>query len=448
MLLPGRNRVNEDFSAMVKTYRKSMGWTQEELAQKWSYSFETISAWERGKRTPSNTEIPRLAKLLEVDADTLVATIRRARQIRREKASQHQPMLHHESFAQEIPQPMIRSVDATRAIPEMPLPSPSQGMKLDNLLPSLSQSVVKADLAEPFFTDEIPSETLEDFAALTEICRRLSEGNELKTAERILWNYLPRVESAAKLSLKDQRTVASITSQSYLLAASLAGQRNDLQGRHHFSEQALLYGKLAQDRNLQITALRQLSITFDYLERPDKVLQIFQQAFPYLDEISPLLRACIYAGVSGAHAQMRQEQETLRFMDMAYEQFPVHPEFEPGYLHTICRYSSLVFFDGLNHLELGRPLEAEKVLARIDGLQPKIQIPERVRIELLNYQVEVFMTLRYMEQACTYLEAAVHAAMAIGSERRFQEALRLFRQMQQIWPYESQIQRLGDLFAR
>lgn len=42
--------MNEDFPTLLKTYRKSMGWTQEELAQKWSYSFETISAWERGKR--------------------------------------------------------------------------------------------------------------------------------------------------------------------------------------------------------------------------------------------------------------------------------------------------------------------------------------------------------------------------------------------------------------
>lgn len=67
--------MNEDFQTLLKTYRKSMGWTQEELAQKWSYSFETISAWERGKRTPGNTEIPRLAKLLEMDSDKLAETI-------------------------------------------------------------------------------------------------------------------------------------------------------------------------------------------------------------------------------------------------------------------------------------------------------------------------------------------------------------------------------------
>ncbi|HVB24520.1 MAG TPA: BTAD domain-containing putative transcriptional regulator [Ktedonobacteraceae bacterium] len=303
-----------------------------------------------------------------------------------------------------------------------------------------------SDFIQSSCIDETTSEALEHFALLTEICRHLSEGNELKSAEHTLWAYLPRVETIAKLSFQDQHTAANIASQGYLLAASLAGHRNDLQGRHHYSEQALLYGKLAEDRNLQIAALRQLSITFDYLERPDKVLQIYQQSFPYLNEVSPLLRACIYAGVSGAYAQLKQKQEALRFMSLAYEHFPATPASEPGFLHTICRYSTLVFFDGLNYLELNQPDEAEKVLARIDGLQPKIQIPERVRIELLNYQIEVFTALQCMEEACTYLEAAVKSSLAIGSERRLHESFVLFQHMQNVWRNESRVHQLGNLF--
>ncbi|MEO7020705.1 MAG: helix-turn-helix transcriptional regulator [Ktedonobacteraceae bacterium] len=290
--------------------------------------------------------------------------------------------------------------------------------------------------------------TLKHFAEITETCRHLSEGNELKTAEHVLWAYLPRVETIAKLSFEQQREAASITSQGYLLAASLAGHRNDLQARHHHSEQALLYGKLATDRNLQIAAMRQLSITFDYLERPDTVLQIYQQTLPYLNEVSPLLQACIYAGVSGAYAQLKQQQEALRFMGLAYEHLPEHPEYEPSFLGTICRYSTLVFFEGLNYLELGQPHEAEKVFAKIDGLQPKIQLPERVRIELLNYQIETFITLEYMEQACIYLEQAVSASYSLGSKKRLQESLSLFQQMQKIWPYEQLVKQLKSLFIR
>jgi len=71
--------MENDFSTLLRTYRKSMGWTQEEMSQKWSYSFETISAWERGKRTPSNQEIPRLAKFLEKNAEELANTITNSR---------------------------------------------------------------------------------------------------------------------------------------------------------------------------------------------------------------------------------------------------------------------------------------------------------------------------------------------------------------------------------
>ncbi len=106
------------------------------------------------------------------------------------------------------------------------------------------------------------------------------------------------------------------------------------------------------------------------------------------------------------------------------------------------------FFDGLNQLELGYPGEAEKILAHIDGLQPKIQLPERVRIELLNYQMKVFLARKERDQAITYLEEAANASFSLGSERHLQEAFALFRQMQTIWRHEPQVQRLTDLFLR
>lgn len=67
--------MSSDFSMLLRMYRKSMGWTQETLAQQWSYSFETISAWERGKRTPGRQETLRLAKLLEIDGEKLAEVI-------------------------------------------------------------------------------------------------------------------------------------------------------------------------------------------------------------------------------------------------------------------------------------------------------------------------------------------------------------------------------------
>jgi DNA-binding SARP family transcriptional activator len=300
-------------------------------------------------------------------------------------------------------------------------------------------------LEEPL---HISKETLHLFSTLTESCRHLSEGNELRIAEQALWAYLPKIELFIRLSSEHQKMAANIASQGYLLAASLVGHHNDLLRRLRYSKQALYYGKLAGDLNLQVVAMRQIAISFDCMDRPDMVLEVSQQTLPYLKNVSSLLQACIYAGISGAYAELGQEQDARRFIELAYEHFPEQPESEPSYLHTICRYSTLIFFDGLNQLDLGQPHEAEKILARIDGLQPKMQLPERVRIELLNYQIKVFLALKKKEQASAYLEEAANASFSIGSERHFQESFALYRQMQKIWKHEPQVEQLADLFVR
>lgn len=314
-------------------------------------------------------------------------------------------------------------------------PSPTTRLSAEHL-PALGAS------------SSISEEALPLFATMTETCQHLSEGNELRLAEQILWTYLPKIELFAQTPSEDQTLAAGIASQGYLLAASLVGHRNDLLRRLRYSKQALHYGRLANDLNLQLVALRQTAISFDNMDLPEKVLEVSQQALPFLEHASPLLQACIYAGMSGAYAELGQKQDSLRFMERSYEYFPEHPETEPRYLHTICRYSTLIFFDGLNRLDLGEPREAEEILGRIDGLYPKMPLPERVRIELLNYQIKVFLALKEQEQASAYLEESANASWSIGSERHFQDAFSLYRQMQKIWRYDPHVRQLADLFTR
>ncbi len=123
-------------------------------------------------------------------------------------------------------------------------------------------------LGEPLYPSK---ETLHLFSTLTETCRHLSEGSELRIAEQVLWTYLPKIEALARLPSEYQKEAASIASQGYLLAASLVGHHNDLFGRLRCSQQAFHYGKLADDLNLQVVAMRQIAIRFDCIDRPDKV---------------------------------------------------------------------------------------------------------------------------------------------------------------------------------
>ena len=330
------------------------------------------------------------------------------------------------------------------------LPGTHSSIEDDTYRVDINQASLKAQalyqLSERITSFGTDKETLDYFAKLTEICWQLSKGNDLDTAEHVLQAYLPKMVSLALPPSQQQHTIAGIASSGYLLAASLAGHHNDLKARQHCSEQALLFGNIAHDRNLQIASMRQLAATFDYQDRPYKVLETYQQILPYLGEVSPLLRSRVYAGTSGIYAQLGCEQEALRFLSLAYEDFPGNPELDPSFLFADCGYFTLVLWDGLTHLELHQPREAEEAFAQIDGLQPKIQVPERVRAEILHHQAATFTDLRQMDQACDYLEAAVKASLILGSERRYKEAFEVFTQMLPIWISEKRVQGLGDFF--
>ncbi len=343
------------------------------------------------------------------------------------------------------PRPLPRPFDILSLKPE----SERQLMDLlsrRNLLQGMmgiASTTIFSGAASPVSTDTLPL-----FAALTDTCRQLSDGNELNIAEQILWTYLPKVELLARLPSGSQKEAAHIASQGYLLAASLVGHRNELLGRLRHSEQALRFGKLADDLNLQVVALRQVAISFDYLGHPDYVLHAYQQALPRLDDVSPLLQACIYADLAGTYTQLHQEKEARRFLDLAYEHFPQHQENEPDFLSTICRYATLILCEGLYCLSIGQPREAESAFARIDGIHPKTPLPERIRLDLLNCQAEAFWILKDLEQAHLYLETAIQASIILGSERRLRESYTLFQQMQQTWQKEPSLMRLQQLFSQ
>lgn len=300
-------------------------------------------------------------------------------------------------------------------------------------------------LTKPANLDE---NTLNQFHKLTEVCWHLTNGSELSIVEQILPTYLPRLIELAQQPSEYQQSAASIVAQGVLIASRLAGHRNDLNARQRYSEQAFLYGQISKDVNLQVSGLKQLACTFDYKKRPAKALEVYQQALQYTKNVSPLLRARIYAGLAGSYAQCGQRQEALSSLNLAHEHLPTKPEEDPSFLHADCGYFTLLLYDGLTHLHLNQPQEALKTFALVDGLKPKLPLPERVRLEFLNYQATALLELRELEQSSTYLEAAVKGALALGSESRYNEAFDVYQHMRLIWRHEPQVKALADLFVR
>lgn len=311
----------------------------------------------------------------------------------------------------------------------------------------LSQTLSHQTPLAPVQLPHVEEEMWPQFEKLIETCWHLSKGNTLDIVEPILWSYLPPLATIADRPGQQQQIAASIASKGYQLAAILAGHRDDLNARQSYCEHALSYGNKAKDRNLQIAALRQLALTFDYKDRPRKALETYESSLPLLNEASPLLRARMYAGLAYSYALYDQEQEALRCIKLAYESFPDDPDNDPTSLYADCGYFTIVLWDGLTRMDLNRFREADQAFAQIDGREPKIKVPERVRIEFLNYQAEAFIGLRDLERCCAYLEEAVQASLKLRSERRYTQASEVYQKMRQVWHNEPRVKALRDLFT-
>lgn len=455
------NKRNKQPNNLLRYERERRGWSQGRLAELLGADTSMISRWECGDRKPGLFYQEKLCHLFGKDAEELGLIEQRAYTKSTQPISAPPIALAKQSLIsqsyKETPIAPIHEVesnedmnrrDATKQIATL-VSSILLMAPHDVLHPQSLERLSKA-LTKPSNIDEM---TLKQFENMTTACWHLMMDNELEIAEHTLWGYLPRLAILASQSSEHQPTAARITAQSYLLAGSLAGHRNDLNARERYCEQALLYGNQAHDRNLQISALKQLALTFEYKNRPGAVLQAYQKALPYLHEASPLLRARMYAGLAGAYAQCSQKlggqkDEALNALARAYDSFPEKPEEDPSFLYADCNYFTIILWDGLVHLDLDQPEEARKAFERIDGLQPKTKLPEKVRIEFLNYQAETFIRLGELDAACVYLQEAVKAALTLGSERRYNESYDVYKQMQILWRNEPGVRALGNLFIR
>ncbi len=66
------NQIRNNLASNITLYRKALGLTQAELADKINYSDKAVSKWERGEAVPEITVLKQLADLFEVKVDTLI----------------------------------------------------------------------------------------------------------------------------------------------------------------------------------------------------------------------------------------------------------------------------------------------------------------------------------------------------------------------------------------
>jgi len=286
------------------------------------------------------------------------------------------------------------------------------------------------------------------FEKLNEACWHMSNGSELATVEQLLPMYLPQLSILAQQASTYQPIAAGIASQGHLLSYVVASHQENFQLALDHCKQARMYGQIAQNRNLEAVALIRQGVVGLHRRRPYQALEAFEEARKFIDEVSPLLRARLYANLGEVQGKLRMEQVARRSIGLAQENFPDYPENDLVSLYLSFSKSGLYLHEGLALLDLQRPIEALDALLQIDGLHPKMDISERSRIDVLNQQALAAGTKGDLEQFRLYLEAAVTSAVKIGSDLRYSEAWEMYRRVQDMWSREPQVRNLRSLFTR
>jgi transcriptional regulator with XRE-family HTH domain len=262
---------------------------------------------------------------------------------------------------------------------------------------------------------------------------------------KVLSDHLLRLSSLAERPSRYQQLAGNLASQAHQLAFLLAIHQQDFCTALMHTKEAFQCGVIAEDFNLQTSALIREGYVYYLVNDPESMLYIYQKAFQNCDKVPPLLQGGTYSGLAKAHAFSQQGQEADHFLGLTHDTFPEHPEKDPTYSYTHWGSFTPANYEIVVHLQLNKPENAWDVCEKI-AHTGALRTP--FRVELLIRQAEASFALGKLDQCRSYVEQAAIAALDLGSDLRYQEAYAVFNLMRKKWPRERDVKELAEFFPR
>lgn len=278
---------------------------------------------------------------------------------------------------------------------------------------------------------------------LVEECWQLCNAGEMGIAEQVLTSFLPTITQIAP----HQSDAAMVAAQGLRLHSILCAHQLQLLNKIFLCQQAVEYARCANDTNTLVASLTELAVAFKYAQQPENSFNTYQETLHYCDHTSPLLRSRVYAATAAAFAQRGHAQEAHRYISLAYEQFPDHPEDDACFSLADSGIFLLAYYKGLMHLALQQTQEAEMAFESFKTHPSGNKVPERNRLEILNYQGRAAILSNNLGMYAYCLEDGIAGAIALKSRKRFDEALRIYQHdMPQAWKQEPLIKQIAEQF--
>ncbi|GHO98384.1 hypothetical protein KSF_084320 [Reticulibacter mediterranei] len=289
-------------------------------------------------------------------------------------------------------------------------------------------------------------EPLSFYATAIPACWNLIYNGGIAYVEYVLPTYLTHLSMLVQQSSPTHLQAARLASQGYKLANLLDLRREDFGAALQHSKKALFYGGVAQDPNLQIAALIEEALTFWYRKRLFQALATYQKAQKLAEHspsLSPIIQGRLYVGLAEAYAGIGLEQEALRFMGLAQQTFPDHPENDPHFSYTHYSRYYLHLYKGLMYVKLKQPQEALAAYAPFHAPEYDSR-----SAEIATREAMALLTAGEMRTCCEKIEQAFTLATTTNSNLRSSETQEVYQGVVLRWSHEPRVKALANLFQQ
>ncbi len=399
------------------TARKRMHWSQKKAADACKVDLQTFFRWEHGEQLPHGYNLEQLCDVFQASATDLGYAPDEILIEEGEPTMDPSRRNALKTFA------AVTSIAITGPL-SLVDPEPWDRLAFANAKP-------------------IGQETILHFKTLLDTCRSLTNGIEMRVAENLLSQLLPRFIELAP----HQPEMQSLTAQGLHLSSIIAAHHLNLEEKVLLCQQAVNYARQANIPTILAASLLELAVAFQYNNNPAQALQTYQEALLYSDQMSPVLQARTYAETGFALAKHGRKQEALFYVGLAYDTLPDHPELDPNFaLSDFCTQGTLSLYSGLIHLEREKPHDAWNGFEKFKSYSTTL-VPERIRLEIVNHQGRAALLAKNLDAYAACLNDGLAGAIVLKSQKRYNEALTFMQQVPSTWLREPQIRHITEQFA-
>jgi tetratricopeptide (TPR) repeat protein len=266
----------------------------------------------------------------------------------------------------------------------------------------------------------------------------------MDSAKEALSSFLPKMIRLAP----DSPKAAALAAQGLRLESLLSAHQLRIHEMVPLCQQSVEYARNANDPDVLSAALNGLAVAYKYTQQLEASFKTYQEALFCSDQASPLLRTRVYAGAAAAFAQRGRLKEADFYIHLAYDDFPEEPEHDPNFLTADNGLYMVAYYEGLIYLQRGMPKQAIEAFERYKTLLRGKPIPERNRLEIVNHQGRAAILSGNQEYYAQLLEEGITGALALGSKKRYDEAVQIFHQeTPRTWWRDRRLQQVIERFS-